>query len=81
MISEWLDEEGKISKEEESWVEIILSFSEVVSCLEKEESEGIYSVKTSLEVTFFSSVVAKYCSLIVIESSFITPFTEETSLE
>ena len=36
LISEWLDEEGKRSREEESLVEKILSFSEVASYLEEE---------------------------------------------
>ena len=34
LISEWLDEEGKRSKEEEILVEMII-FSEVASCLEE----------------------------------------------
>ena len=48
LISEWSHEKSKRSKVEESLVEMALSFSEVWSFVEEEESEGFSFVKESL---------------------------------
>ena len=54
LIYEWSHGEGKRSREKEILIEMILSFSEVSSCLEEEEeSERVSSVKAGLEVTFY----------------------------
>ena len=81
MIYEWWDEEGKRSRKEESLVEIILSFSEVVSCLEEEEAEEISSAKKIWEGNFFSYVVDKDCSFMIVESSLLILLTKEISLK